>query len=873
MIRNKRYKIVQSLRSIASTVDRLFFIFLVGAMLLAGWDQEARGQTKSTPNADPTASSETLDDANKGLVLTNESALRPQSDSVSVLPSHEVGKWVERFEELAKGIQIGRLDHEFADLFYREVNAAMGDTRQQLRDTLEALDATTSKPVEAPSEEQASDSSETDPGSRGSKDSMSPGPQDEDRVQEFIAAEQLWVDMNTLYHLRIQVLELVSPELEEQVTGTGVEGVRAFKEELDYLFLRGRYRIKLLPQIGKQAADNMMGAPIPALISFLQVALAILIFFWWRRWAAQGITRVRRRILNSRPIKTYHKRLAKFLWYLTRVRSPLEWFILLTVILRISGVHKSIFYVLLLAQVKYILFAWFTVTLIEAMTARGTAGLKSETAGLRLRSIWLVAVWLLIVGMGMDISENLAGRGVIHAQFWTFSKVLAIPVLLLLIHWWRPEIYKKLERETQRPAYIKKILENRKGVGSYLGGAIGTIYLLGDEVRQWLIRAVTTFEVGRHLIANLTRIEAVRVSERQRQDDRGESIPQDTRDRLLGAEGVIVESVGMDILERMVALVEQEQRGEAVIVAERGGGKSQLLERLDRGLDKMMLLFDCPPGGIKAARKVLAEALGLNVSDLSPETMTERLRELRVSVIGIDNIHRLCRPAMGGQQEMDQLSELIRALQVDVFWFYGMDWAAWQYISRVRANRLFIDDTLKLPLWRESQISELIEKRSAHAGIQPDFGELTLPRQFEDMDYETVEERNRFGFYRILWNASDGNPAVALQLWADSLQVAPDGRIIVSLPQLPSTDELESVHITILLMLRVIAQSGYANLEEITQSLKLPETEVTIALRFAMGREWVEIENGSYRLTWSWFRSITRVLARQNMLVRRTLGG
>ena len=116
------------------------------------------------------------------------------------------------------------------------------------------------------------------------------------------------------------------------------------------------------------------------------------------------------------------------------------------------------------------------------------------------------------------------------------------------------------------------------------------------------------------------------------------------------------------------------------------------------------------------------------------------------------------------------MAELIGALKVEVFWFLGMDWAAWQYISRVRANRLFIDDVLELPLWRENQISELIEQRCARAGIQADFGKLTLPRQFEDMDYETVEERNRFGFNRILWNASDGNPVVALQLWADLLR-------------------------------------------------------------------------------------------------------
>ena len=57
----------------------------------------------------------------------------------------------------------------------------------------------------------------------------------------------------------------------------------------------------------------------------------------------------------------------------------------------------------------------------------------------------------------------------------------------------------------------------------------------------------------------------------------------------------------------------------------------------------------------------------------------------------------------------------------------------------------------------------------------------------------------------------------------------------MSLPQLPATEELESVNITVLLMLRVIAQSGYANQEEITDSLKLPETEVASRAAICIG--------------------------------------
>ena len=75
-----------------------------------------------------------------------------------------------------------------------------------------------------------------------------------------------------------------------------------------------------------------------------------------------------------------------------------------------------------------------------------------------------------------------------------------------------------------------------------------------------------------------------------------------------------------------------------------------------------------------------------------------------------------------------------------------------------------------------------------------------------------------------------------------------------------------------LLILRVVAQSEWTTQEEIVNSLELPVTEVKGALHLATARGWLESQNGRFRLTWKWFRRITRVLARKNLLVRTTLG-
>jgi len=269
---------------------------------------------------------------------------------------------------------------------------------------------------------------------------------------------------------------------------------------------------------------------------------------------------------------------------------------------------------------------------------------------------------------------------------------------------------------------------------------------------------------------------------------------------------------------------------------------------------------------------VFLGALGIEDRRESAELIGRAIVDRDIRAIGIDNMHRLSRPFLGGQKELDCFYDLIRSLPQKVLWIFGIDRASWQYISRARANKTFLDRLIDLNPWSERQISELIENRCKEAQIQPDFSKLVMPHQFDDAEYDTMEERNRNGVYRILWNASEGNPVVALRLWADSLRVSPDGAVVVCFPTPPTTRELENVGMTGLLVLRVIIESGLASRQEILESLRLPEEEVAGALRYAESRGWIENVDGRYQLTWKWFRAVTRVLSRQNLLFRKTLG-
>ena len=870
------HKMFKRTPSYPNVLSILLAISIMALVLLAGSGLSIAGQVESpSPPAPSDIASKTVGDAPPE-AEGQDAQSEPQSSTEikPISPSSEAEKWTQRYEKLVDGINDQSLDDEDADKFYQELNNTLRDIRIRLRGAL--AESTPDKPKQSRTtqEETKSKSPGKNPARQDAKDTPSLPDPAESNVDRFYNVQLLKAELTTLYTLRIQVLEQISPGLRDMVTGTGVDGVQSFKEEVEYFLLMLHVRIRLLPQFGRRMLDEVLSAPTPVIWLVFKFMAVFLIFFWWRRWAVQGIPKIRSNILDIKTPSSIHKWLAKFLWYLIHVRKPIEWGIVLWIIFNVVSTSEGqLIYHSLWMKAKWILTIWFMAILVGAMSTKGSLRLNTQSANLRLRSLRAIASWLLVAGLGLSITRDLVGQGTSYAWYWIFCKLFALLLLFLLIRWWREESYRMLAEIPQLPAYIHKVLRYNRGFTSYLGTVLGAVYLMVDGFRRWVLRGVTGFEGGRYFVANLTRLEAMRVSERMSQKIEGDPISNKIRARLFADEGRLVESIGQNSLERMTHLVEQEGKGSAVVVAERGVGKTHLFSRIESRFENKMMFYECLPGGIGHFQKTFAESLDLNASDLTPTTISERLRERRIKVVGLDSLHRLSRPAFGGQRDIDHLAELLGPLQNDVFWFYGVNWAAWQYISRVRSSRLFLDDVLRLPLWTEEQIRELIELRSAQAGIEPDFGNLILPRQFDDIDYDTVEDRNRFGFYRILWNASDGNPMVSLQLWADSLRMASGGRILVSLPQLPATSELEKVDMTVLLILRVIAQSELASQEEIVDSLRFPAKEVTGGLHLAISRGWVEAINDRYCLTWKWFRSITRVLARKNLLVRTTLGG
>jgi hypothetical protein len=125
-----------------------------------------------------------------------------------------------------------------------------------------------------------------------------------------------------------------------------------------------------------------------------------------------------------------------------------------------------------------ILFAWLAVRLINAISVRGVAGLADDTVELRLRSLRLVAGWVLILSLGLTLTKTYAGQGTTYAAVWMLFEFLSIPVIVLLLIWWRLEIRKVLLDLPALPGWLQKSAQHSGGLKGYLFTALGGLYLV-----------------------------------------------------------------------------------------------------------------------------------------------------------------------------------------------------------------------------------------------------------------------------------------------------------------------------------------------------------------------------------------------------------
>jgi hypothetical protein len=775
--------------------------------------------------------------------------------------------WVRRANAVIEATNAGNDGPEDPDSMYAALRDELGEARGRLTQALRDISAGDSAVPEigAP----PIDLGDVEPGSELSELRA----ELERTRRDLVAAETdaRWEtaatyrnDIVILNRARLGLLSATSAELQSRVTGFGADGMGQVSRELQQVALELRYLSLSLPRHGRQILEDVKTSPISLTLALLQLAAVILVFRWWRR-RAEGLLGDLTEAMDRRRPRT---RLTRFLgstaWYLRRIRRPLEWLALAYFVFKSTGVLELIPEL----ELAWLIVLWLSLGLaiiqfVDALAARDQLRLRapSPTANIRIRSLRVTGLTVVTVGLLLSLTAATVGRGAIYAWVLRAFWVLVLPILLMVVSWWKPHIFEVFAHEP--PGRLSSWINARtQGWTSFVAATVGGVFVFFRGIFRWTMRRVATFDATRRVLAYLFRREVAKQAEATGQQLDLRPLPESQASPLLEKSKTLDPEVAKKQLDELRDMVAQPRSTLSAIVGERGAGKTTLLRRLEDALEIPVLRVRCPVDGFDALLTRMGRELGVTST---PQAITKALGERGATVVAIDDAQRLIRPAIGGMHGLDRLGELARASGDDVSWVVTIGNAAWQYVSRARGERLFFDQTLRLGPWTEEQIGRLIQTRTKKAGLDPSFEGLVVPRQYDDSDGEQ-EGRSEIGFYRILWDYADGNPRVAALFWSRSLFVSADETVVVRLFKEPPSAPLDALALPIKFVLRALVQLERATPKEIASATRMAASEVDDALRFARARDYLDTENDVYWVSWPWYRAITNMLHRQHLL-------
>ncbi len=674
-------------------------------------------------------------------------------------------------------------------------------------------------------------------------------------------------DVVMLNRDRLRLLPSMSATRRDDLTGLGVAGRAQASRELGQIALELRYHAMSLPRDVPSIASSIQARPLGLVIRALELVFVIALFRWWRAQADALLGKLRGSTWARSPAQRFR---ATAIWYLRRVRRPVEWLLLLMVLSLMVGTAASA----LELRLIWLVLVWVqgaraVVLTVDAIAQRQTVygvGAKGN-AKLRFRSLRLIGLTVTLVGLILTLTSEIVGRGTIYRWVLQGCWILVAPIGLWLVAQWRPTIVGRLEPVAKTNALARWVVEHQSGPRGFFAAAAGGAWLLAQGTSAWLIRQLSGLDTTRKVLAYLFRREVARKAETSTQGPRGAPLAGRSFDQLgpqsYATSLVPMEEPGRDLVAKALELTRADACTLSVVVGERGMGKSTFLRRLVDRSQETTCIVGCPPEGFDALLEALA--VQFDAPDYELETVAKAIRDAGASLICIDDAHRMIAPAVGGLEQLDHFTRFALRVGGDVSWIVAVQEAAWHFVERARGERVFFDQVLKLPRWTESQIAALIQLRTLEVDLKPSFDALVVATESHD---PAEGQRTELGYYRILWDHSGGNPAVALQAWRNSLYVAESGGApVVRLFEEPPATEIERLPATLLFVLRAIVQLELATPEDVADCTQLPVPDVADAIRFSVSHGYVEPSAGRFRLSWTWYRTITRVLVRQHLLV------
>jgi len=490
-----------------------------------------------------------------------------------------------------------------------------------------------------------------------------------------------------------------------------------------------------------------------------------------------------------------------------------------------------------------VVLAGFDLFVVPADEARpALLVVRRETFSLLRRTVRAFTLTFVLAYFLEYVLGELLGLGTIlwltDAALWVW--ILGLTAWSLVT--WEPVMRERLRRRFTEPSGpVRWLLPEQGGVLLVLPRALGQLLLLAvGLVAEGLHRFASEGTAASSLYNMFNRAVL-------RDDAANRPLEPDARAAIWEGptppKHLVEREELREVSAALVRWQDTHQRGLVAIVGDRGTGKhtamDEIAERLKAaGMTVRRGVMAEPLRSREALSAWMGAAFGIPGEAHSNDDLVAMLESLEPSAILLEGVHHAFLRRVDGLVPLQSLLYALNAASHRHFLVCSVHGPAWNYFD---AQGSLVDcgvfqTVVRLQPMDSQALRKITIGRAGEAGLRVDFSSLRVESLGSDRDLEADRARNMY--YRLLAEASRGNPEVALQLFARSLMRTDDPAVVqVTLREVLEPEAtLPGVGETARFVLVAINMHDRLTLDDLVEVTHLPQAEVRASVRDLVSR-------------------------------------
>ena len=486
---------------------------------------------------------------------------------------------------------------------------------------------------------------------------------------------------------------------------------------------------------------------------------------------------------------------------------------------------------------------------------------------------WWFVLYVLAAFAAVPLLQADAIRRMVGVVAWLSFAALVIVTLVRWAPWVRGFI-RDLADQTPYSEWLGRAPGSFPG--KLLRTAGGIVFIVMRIVFWLLVDLGWLTRSGTELV----------VSQLKLVDAGTELLTDEERERIAAAEPVFVGRD--DELERLVKAYEswrkERRHGMVAVIGDHGMGKTAFLEEASAKLATkkaevvhLEIVRRSRSRPFREQLEWLTKPLGVELPKNATrasihKAIVEHVESQPARVFLVDDVHLLLRRTVGGLELLQAVMNIVQACSNEHFWVLALHRPAWSYIAGASdTTRLAFRQRIELTGLGADALDEAIASQTRNAGFEPRFDRL-LHSSREPGSGENAEAKARSMYWRIIAQASQGNPLAAMDYWLMSLgasEAAANGepaQVPVYLSASHSEEEIEALSDSdeyLFLLSALVVHDGLA-VDDLARVLNVPKTQAQVNCQHLESLHILTHDDAGVLVAPSWQPAVMRVLSRRN---------